>query len=80
MPSLPMSLVRTVLEVSQLDIRTVSGGRNSPVMIGFTRKTIGATFEGQTKEGDGTVFADVEAEGVPHDVCDNSTRMSVPSD
>ncbi|KAI0711179.1 FAD binding domain-containing protein [Cerioporus squamosus] len=35
---------------------------------GFTRKAIGATFEGQTKDGDGQAWADVEAEGVSSDV------------
>ena len=35
---------------------------------GFTRKAIGATFEGQTKEEDGTVFADVEVEGLGHNI------------
>ncbi|RPD78983.1 hypothetical protein L226DRAFT_501441 [Lentinus tigrinus ALCF2SS1-7] len=35
---------------------------------GFTRKVIGATFEGQTKDADGSVFADVEAEGLSSDV------------
>ncbi|RPD65609.1 hypothetical protein L226DRAFT_530852 [Lentinus tigrinus ALCF2SS1-7] len=32
---------------------------------GSTRRAIGATFEGETKETDGQVWADVEAEGVP---------------
>ena len=41
--------------------------RDGP-MLGFTRKAIGATFEGQTKEEDGTVFADVEVEGLSSDV------------
>ncbi|RPD54667.1 hypothetical protein L226DRAFT_509677 [Lentinus tigrinus ALCF2SS1-7] len=35
---------------------------------GFSRKAIGATFEGQTKDADGVVFADVEAEGIFADV------------
>ncbi|KAI0711180.1 FAD binding domain-containing protein [Cerioporus squamosus] len=34
---------------------------------GFTRKAIGAMFEGQTKEDDGQAWADVEAEGVSSD-------------
>ncbi|KAI0746891.1 FAD binding domain-containing protein [Daedaleopsis nitida] len=33
----------------------------------FTRKAIGATFEGQTKEGDGTVWTDVKVEGLSSD-------------
>ena len=41
--------------------------RDEP-MLGFTRKAIGATFEGQTKEEDGSVFADVEVEGLSSDV------------
>ena len=31
--------------------------------IGMTRKAIGATFEGQTKEADGGVWADCVLEG-----------------
>ncbi|TFK91537.1 hypothetical protein K466DRAFT_541543 [Polyporus arcularius HHB13444] len=34
---------------------------------GFTRKAIGATFEGETKDGDGQAWADVEAEGISPD-------------
>ncbi|OSD07919.1 hypothetical protein PYCCODRAFT_1463192 [Trametes coccinea BRFM310] len=34
---------------------------------GVTRKLIGATFEGQTMEGDGGVWADVELEGLSPD-------------
>ncbi|RDX54604.1 hypothetical protein OH76DRAFT_1397960 [Lentinus brumalis] len=35
---------------------------------GFTRKAIGATFEGETKDGDGQAWADVEAEGISSDI------------
>ena len=35
---------------------------------GFTRRAIGATYEGQTREEDGQVWADVEAEGIGSDV------------
>ncbi|RPD65610.1 hypothetical protein L226DRAFT_530850 [Lentinus tigrinus ALCF2SS1-7] len=35
---------------------------------GFSRKAIGATFEGQTKDGDGVIFADVVVEGVSSDI------------
>ena len=35
---------------------------------GFTRRAIGATFEGQTKEEDGQVWADVEIEGIDSEV------------
>ncbi|TFK90333.1 hypothetical protein K466DRAFT_543631 [Polyporus arcularius HHB13444] len=35
---------------------------------GFTRKAIGATFEGQTKDGDGQAWTDVEAEGISSDL------------
>ncbi|TBU59346.1 FAD binding domain-containing protein [Dichomitus squalens] len=34
---------------------------------GFTRRAIGATYEGQTKEEDGQVWADAEVEGVDSD-------------
>ena len=40
------------------------GVSHLPARTGFTRKAIGATFEGETKESDGIVFADVEAEGI----------------
>ena len=40
------------------------GVSDLPARTGFTRKAIGATFEGETKESDGIVFADVEAEGI----------------
>ena len=35
---------------------------------GVTRKFIGATLEGQTRDADGLVFAEVELEGLTHDV------------
>ena len=34
----------------------------------MTRKAMGATFEGQTKEEDGQVWADVVVEGLDHEV------------
>ncbi len=35
---------------------------------GFTRRAIGATFEGQTKETDGQVWAEAEVDGIGSDV------------
>ena len=36
--------------------------------LGVTRKLIGATFEGETKEADGSVYADVVIEGLSTEV------------
>ena len=44
---------------------------------GFTRRAIGATFEGQTKEEDGQVWADVEVEGIGSDVSYSPSVMDV---
>ena len=38
-------------------------------MTGITRKVIGATFEGETKDTDGSVYADAVLEGLSPDVC-----------
>ena len=40
----------------------------SPIYTGFTRRAIGATFEGQTKDADGQAWADVEVEGISSEV------------
>ena len=37
-------------------------------LLGVTRKLIGATFEGETKEADGSVYADVVIEGLSTEV------------
>lgn len=37
-------------------------------MLGFTRRAIGSAFEGETKEEDGQVWADVEIEGIDSEV------------
>ena len=37
-------------------------------LLGVTRKLIGATFEGETKEADGSVYADVVIEGLSSEV------------
>ena len=39
-----------------------------PAYAGWTRKAIGATFEGQTKDTDGQVWADVVVEGISSEV------------
>ena len=36
--------------------------------VGFTRRAIGATFAGQTKDDDGQAWADVEIEGIDSEV------------
>ena len=42
--------------------------RYSLAHAGWTRKAIGATFEGQTKDTDGQVWADVVVEGISSEV------------
>ena len=37
-------------------------------VLGFTRRAIGSAFEGETKEEDGQVWADVEIEGIDSEV------------
>ena len=37
-------------------------------LTGFTRRAIGSAFEGETKEEDGQVWADVEIEGIDSEV------------
>ena len=49
----------------------VSLGRQieeSIILSGITRKIIGATFEGETKDADGSVYADVVIEGLSSEV------------
>ena len=39
------------------------------ILTGITRKVIGATFEGETKDADGSVYEDVVLEGLSPEVC-----------
>ena len=70
-PSAPrMSSARTALEVGQsprLGLSLVAILRYL-ACVGFTRRAIGASYEGQTKEEDGQVWADAEVEGIDSDV------------
>ncbi len=61
-----MSLARTAREVCP-GFRTTRV-RDSRHHAGFTRKAIGAKFEGETKEADGQTWADIEVEGISSDV------------
>ena len=47
---------------------SICATRYSLVHTGWTRKAIGATFEGQTKDTDGQVWADVMVEGISSEV------------
>ena len=47
---------------------SLGAARYSLAYAGWTRKAIGATFEGQTKDTDGQVWADVVVEGISSEV------------
>ena len=42
--------------------------KESNILSGITKKIIGATFEGETKDADGSVYADVVIEGLSSEV------------
>ena len=60
---------------------SLGAARHSLAHAGWTRKAIGATFEGQTKDTDGQVWADVVVEGISSEVdCHNSIGELYRSD
>ena len=62
-----MSSAPMVLEVRPLT-KCGTSFECSHTLAGVTRKLIGATFAGQTKEADGQVWADLDLEGLSDDV------------
>ena len=65
----PMLSVRMALEVRSCCFdAAVQNVVDLSSLLGVTRKLIGATFEGETKEADGSVYADVVIEGLSTEV------------
>ena len=48
--------------------RLCSHTRFYRLLLGATRKLLGLTFEGETRDTDGMVWGDVEIQGLPSDV------------
>lgn len=71
-----MSLARMEAEVRGIVIYSILA-RELNETAGFTRKAMGATFEGQTKDTDGQVWAEAEVEGVSSEVSTRSCQTVI---